>query len=85
MKITMYGIRSCPDSRNAEKLLKEKQLAFTFLDFAEDPVWLKEFLQRRDHSPLFEEIRKNGGIGIPYFELEDGTKTFNVEEVLERA
>ena len=68
MQITMYGIRSCHDCVDAEKLLNEKQVAFTYLDFAENPVWLKEFW-----------------IGIPYFELEDGTKTFNVEEVVEKA
>ena len=54
MQITMYGIRSCHDCVDAEKLLNEKQIAFTYLDFAENPVWLKEFIQLRDHSPFFE-------------------------------
>lgn len=85
MQITMYGIRSCHDCVDAENLLKEKKIPFTYLDFAENPVWLKEFLQLRDRSPLFEEVRKNGWIGIPYFELEDGTKTFDVKEVAEKA
>ena len=70
---------------DAENLLKEKKIPFTYLDFAENPVWLKEFLQLRERSPLFEEVRKNGWIGIPYFELEDGTKTFDVKEVAEKA
>ena len=85
MKITMYGIRSCHDCVDAEKLLREKNIPFEYLDFATDPVWLKEFIQLRDLSPLFEEVRKNGWIGIPYFELEDGTKTFDVEEVVRKA
>ena len=81
MKITMYGIRSCHDCVDAEKLLNEKGIAFDYYDFATDPIWLKEFLQLRDKAPEFEAVRANGWIGIPYFVLEDGTKTFDVEEV----
>ena len=82
MKVTMYGIRSCHDCVDAEKLLNEKHIPFEYLDFAENPVWLKDFLQLRDKSPLFAFVRENGYIGIPYFELEDGTKTFDVNEVI---
>ncbi len=82
MKITMYGIRSCHDCVDAEKLLNEKAIPFTYLDFAEDPIYLKQFLQLRDKAPEFEAVRANGYIGIPYFELEDGTKTFDVNEVV---
>ena len=85
MKITMYGISSCHDCVDAEKLLKEKGIPFEYLDFSVNPVWLKEFLQLRDKSPLFATVRENGWIGIPYFELEDGTKTFDVEEVVAKA
>ena len=38
MQITMYGIRSCHDCVDAENLLKEKKISFTYLDFAENPV-----------------------------------------------
>ena len=70
---------------DAEKLLNEKGIAFDYYDFATDPIWLKEFLQLRDKAPEFEAVRANGWIGIPYFVLEDGTKTFDVEEVVAKA
>ena len=85
MKVIMYGIRSCHDCVDAEKLLNERNIPFTYYDFATDPVWLKEFIQIRDKSPLFKAVRENGWIGIPYFELEDGTKTFDVQEVISKA
>ena len=31
--------------------------------------------------PAFKEVRENGWIGIPCFVLENGTITFNPEEV----
>ena len=82
MKITMYGIRSCHDCVDAEKLLNEKGIAFEYRDFAENAIYLKEFLLLREHAPNFAFVRENDYIGIPYFELEDGTKTFDVNEVV---
>ena len=35
-------------------------------------------------NAMYEEVRKNGGIGIPLLVLEDGTKTFDVNEILNR-
>ena len=81
MKITMYGIKSCHDCVDAEKLLNEKGIAFEYRDFAADAIYLKEFLLLREHAPNFSFVRENDYIGIPYFELEDGTKTFDVNEV----
>ncbi len=39
---------------------------------------MKEFLHYRDHDKLFEDIIREGKIGIPFFILEDGTKTFDI-------
>lgn len=33
---------------------------------------------------MYDEVRKNGGIGIPLLILEDGIKTFDLNEALER-
>ncbi len=85
MKITMYGIKSCHDCVDAEKLLNEKGISFEYRDFAADAIYLKEFLLLREHAPNFAFVRENDYIGIPYFELEDGTKTFDVNEVVAKA
>lgn len=82
MSMKMYGIKSCHDCVDAEKLLSEKNVEFEYLDFAQEPLYLKEFLQMRDNDPFFKEVRENGYIGIPFFVLEDGTKTFDVNEVI---
>ena len=36
---------------------------------------LKAYLALRQDSPVYADIRENGGIGIPCFVLEDGTVT----------
>ncbi len=82
MKITMYGISSCHDCVDAEKLLNEKGIPFEYRDFAKDAIYLKEFLLLREHAPNFAFVRENDYIGIPYFILEDGTATFDVSEVV---
>ena len=45
---------------------------------------LKSFLKLRDTLPLMEEVREGGYIGIPLFQLEDGTLTLNLQDVLDR-
>lgn len=82
MAVKMYGIKSCHDCVDAEKLLNEKNITFEYLDFAKEPLYLKEFLSFRDNDPFFKEVRENGYIGIPYFVYDDGTKTFDVNDVV---
>ena len=43
---------------------------------------LKIYLKLRDSEAMYEKIKENGGIGIPCFLLEDGTKTLNLDDVL---
>ena len=43
---------------------------------------LKAYLAVRENCGLYEQVRQAGGIGIPFFELEDGTRTMDLDEVL---
>ena len=43
---------------------------------------LKAYLALRQDSPVYADIRENGGIGIPCFILEDGTVTRDLRAVL---
>ena len=45
---------------------------------------LRKFLKYRDEEPMFEEMKAAGRVGLPLFQLEDGTLTFSLEEVLEK-
>jgi len=84
MKINMYGVSSCHDCVDAEKILLEKNVKLNYLDFSTSALSLKTFLKLRDSLPLFEEVRQNGYIGIPLFQFEDGSMTLDLEEVLKR-
>ena len=48
----------------------------------QDPLALKDFVHMRDVNPIFAPIRKEGRFGTPFFVLEDGTETHDLEEVL---
>lgn len=84
MKVTMYGAPICPDCVVAkEQLANKEDVEVTYRDITAETAIMKEFLAYRDHEPCFEPIRKEGKIGIPFFILEDGTKTFDVAEHIE--
>lgn len=83
MKITMYGGEFCINCREAKELLKDaKNIELNIKDITTTTGLMKEFLDFRDHEPMFEEVKAQGRIGIPFFILEDGTKTFDIYEVL---
>lgn len=84
MKVTVIGSHLCEDTRNTLEILKGKDVEIEFFNLSEDLSALKKYLHYRETENMYEEIRKNGGIGIPLLVLEDGTKTFNVNEVLEK-
>ncbi|MDO5520158.1 MAG: glutaredoxin [bacterium] len=80
MKITMYGAAICPDCVVAKQQLSTKQdVELEYKDITSTTATLKEFLKFRDFEPMFEQVKNDGKIGIPFFVLEDGTKTFDIE------
>ncbi len=86
MKVTIYGTAICPDCVAAkEQLSKQQGIELEYKDITATTAVLKEFLQIRDQEEMFEEIKKQGKIGIPLFILEDGTKTFEIENYVELA
>lgn len=84
MKVTIVGSHLCEDTVNTLKLLKEKEIEVEFFNLSEDLSALKKYLYYRETETMYDEVRKNGGIGIPFLILEDGEKTFDVNEVLKR-
>jgi glutaredoxin-related protein len=80
--IKVYGTKLCPDCRNAIAQFDKAGVAYQFFDICTDLSYLKEFLSIRDHSRLFDQVKKNKSIGIPCIVLEDGTITLNTEDVL---
>lgn len=85
MKVIMYGTNACPDCVNAETILKEKNIQYLYLDWTNNIGNLKRFLKLRDTKPLFDSVKEKGAVGIPCFQLEDGTLTLDIEDVLKKA
>ncbi len=79
MKVTIYGAEICPDCVSAKELLKNSpEFQVEYKNITESTGVLKEFLAYRDKDVIFDEVKENGRIGIPFFILEDGTKTFDI-------
>jgi glutaredoxin-related protein len=79
MKITMYGAAICPDCVQAKAALeKHEYIELDYKNIIESTKILKEFLAYRDNDELFVDVISQGRIGIPFFILEDGTKTFDI-------
>lgn len=83
-KVIMYGSSICGDCVNSKVILeRESNIQLEYRDITESTSILKEFLAYRDHEPMFQSIREQGKIGIPFFILEDGTKTLDLETFVE--
>jgi glutaredoxin-related protein len=84
MKIIMYGTEICPDCVEAKKqLMNSTDIELDYRNITEKTATLKEFLSYRDHEKVFEPIIERGSIGIPFFILEDGTKTFEISDFID--
>ena len=82
MKVTVIGSHLCPDTLYALNRLSEADAEMDVKNISSSLADLKVYLALRQDSPVYADIRANGGIGIPCFLLEDGTATRDLNEVL---
>ena len=75
--LKIYGSILCKDCLDCMRDLDQNQVTYQFLDFADQLLYLKEFLRIRDENPMFDGVKENGSIGIPCIIEEDGTVTLN--------
>lgn len=80
--LKIYGSMQCPDCVKCREDLDRAGVAYEYLDFSENLKNLKEFLVIRDGSPLFDDVRKEGKIGIPCLQREDGSISLDWEEFM---
>ena len=83
--LKIYGSMQCPDCVECRKDLDNAKVAYEYLDFADSLLNLKEFLLIRDKSPLFDEIKREGKIGIPCILENDGTICFDWSRYVSQA
>lgn len=79
--LKIYGSMLCPDCVQCRADLDQAGVEYEYLDFSENLKNLKEFLQLRE-APLFDEIRKEGKIGIPCIQKENGDLTLDWAEFM---
>ena len=82
MKVTVVGSHLCPDTLYALNRLSAAKVEIDFKNLSASLSDLKFYLSLRQESPVYADIRANGGIGIPCFVLEDGTVTRDLDAVL---
>ena len=75
----VYGSKQCPDTMACLSALSAAGTPHEFRDLA-DLSALKEFLTYRDTLSLFDRVKENGDVGIPFLVREDGTCAFEWTE-----
>lgn len=79
MALKVYGSNVCPGTLAALNVLTSNHVMPVFINVTGSITLLKEFMTFRDTSPLYDGVRGSGSIGFPLFELEDGTRTRDVQ------
>ncbi len=83
MKAIVYGSHMCPGTLSALVKLFDEGITVDFHDVLGTNQELKAFLHLRE-DPIFDEKKAQDKIGFPFFILEDGTKTFDLDEVIKK-
>lgn len=71
--LKFYGSDFCSTCRAAHGLLEAQGITAEYIDITASNPNLRAFLALRDSRPEYEEIKKEGLIGIPTFLWEDGS------------
>ena len=83
--LKIYGSMLCPDCVQCRKDLDKAGVDYEYLDFADSLPALKAFLALRDRDPLFDEVRRNGSIGIPCLIDEQGSVSLDWSKYVDQA
>lgn len=73
-------MKTCPYCEYVEKQVAGNK-SFKVIDIGSHVKYMHEFLNLRDHNPVFDEAKQTGDVGIPCYVLEDGTVTLNSRDV----
>ena len=77
--MVIYGSKQCPDTMACLSALSKSGTPHEFRDIADLSV-LKEFLKYRDTISMFDQVKANGGVGIPFIVQDNGQFTFEWTE-----
>lgn len=82
MKITVIGSHLCPDTLYALNRLTSAGVQADFQDILSCHAVLQTYLNIRETSELYADIRGTQRLGVPCFVREDGSMTLSLDEVL---
>lgn len=84
--LTLFISSLCPDCPPAIAEIKEKNLDCEIVDITASMANLKRFLKERDFSEAFDEIVKEGKVGVPVLMRDEDFYFFdgNLDEFLRR-
>ena len=82
MNMKVFGSNVCPGTMRFLSVLTENGVMPSFINVTGSIDHLKEVIFIRDTNPIFDSIRGTGRIGFPLIQLEDGTYTTDVNQVL---
>lgn len=79
--IKIYGSMLCKDCVQCRADLDSWGVPYEYLDIADALDILKHFLAVRDREEMFVPVKEEGRIGIPLILLEDGSYTFDWQQL----
>lgn len=82
MKPIVYFAPWCPDTGPFFAELERLNIDVEKVDMVGNPTGLKAFLKLRDSHPAFDDVKKNGYIGIPALVLENGNVVLDKDQLV---
>ncbi len=73
-QITVFGSQYCSGCVTLKKQLEDEGIKFIYANISENLSNLKAFLDYRDKNPMFEKVREEGKVGIPFIVINRGER-----------
>lgn len=80
MAIKVYGTNLCPETLHALSVFTANHYMPDFVNITGSIQLLKEFNLLRDTLEIYEGVRSRHSVGVPLFQLEDGTYTLDAKK-----
>lgn len=77
IELVVYGLPRCPDTVSCLALFDQLKIKYEFRDISKDMKYIKQFMNLRDRSKCFDEIKKNGLVGIPCVYISESYQIFD--------
>lgn len=75
--LIIYGTKQDPDCISCKVSFDMEKIKYEFRDINDELKYLKEFIRIRDNSVCFDEIKRQGKIGIPCIYISDEYQIFD--------